>query len=221
VIKETLLLLIGSPRKKGTSASFAASLAASAEKLGMETRLEYAIDYCDGKKSIEVLAGSISDASIVGIVSPMYVDTLPYPVIFCLEGLYFAHREALAGKRLFALVQYGFPDIRLCKPSLAVCQCFARAAGMAWMGGMGYGGGPLINGAPLHTLGSKGARISGALEEALHAVLEDGEIPAKTQVKLAEKIPAALFWPLSMLMNLRARSEARKLGTDLRARPYL
>jgi len=47
----------------------------------------------------------------------------------------------------------GFPDITRIEPLLNCCRLFAEETEMRWLGGLAFGGGPLINGAFIPALG--------------------------------------------------------------------
>ncbi|NPV71045.1 MAG: hypothetical protein HPY55_10430 [Firmicutes bacterium] len=218
---QRLLIFVGSPRKKGTSYSFSQTIKALAEESGHNAEIVYVIDYFDGKQSFDDLKSIVSQSHVIGLVTPLYVDTLPYPVIWFMEQPATNLRNELKGKSLFAIGQCGFPDVTLCGSLLESCRYFAESAQMSWLGGLSYGGGPIINGAPLESLGGKGRRISSALKLALEDVLDGKTISSRAQQLIAERIPKALYFPLAVFLNYRARKTARSLGTDLTRKAYL
>lgn len=134
-----IVLLNGSPRKKGTSYSFARTLKKLAEDNGSTAEIIHIIEYFDGGKSFGDLKTILSQSEIIGLLTPLYVDTLPYPVIWFLERLSCELKSELHRKSFFAIGQCGFPDVTLCQPLLGSCRCFAEAIGMNWLGGLGYG----------------------------------------------------------------------------------
>lgn len=217
-----LVIFNGSLRKSGTSYSFARTIKKLAEDGVNTAHIIHIIEYFDGKQNFDSLKDILSHSDIIGLAAPMYVDTLPYPVIWFFEKLSDEMKRELKGKSLFAVSQWGFPDITLRYPLLGSCRCFAEEVGMRWMGGLGYGGGPMINGAFMEDLGKKGARITSALKLALDDVIEGREISPKAQDLIQEKIPRILFYPLAAFMNHMARKNARKEGTvDLKRKYYL
>jgi len=217
-----LLLLIGSPRKKGTSRSFALTFEALAFDAGCTSEVEYAYDYFDGRRDLAALRERIAEADMIGIFAPLYYDTLPGVVVWLFEQLERVARPALLGKGLFAVGQCSYPFAALNEPLLASCRCFAAATDMAWLGGLGYGGGVLIDGAPLEQLGTKGEKITYAFQLAIADLLVGQPISRRSQDVLMVRIPRLLYWPLAWLMNLRISLEARRQGVpDLERQVYL
>ena len=93
---------------------------------------------------------------------------------------------------------------------------------MNWLGGLGYGGGAIIDGALLEDLGSKGEKITAAFKLTLEDVIHGRKISSKAQDLLTLKIPKILFRPLAAFLNFKARKTAQKSGiTDLARKYYL
>jgi multimeric flavodoxin WrbA len=218
-----LLLINGSPRKNGTSFSFARTVKKLAEDGGNTAEIIHIIEYLDGAKNMADLKCLVSKNDIIGLITPLYVDTLPYPVIWFMEKLSAELGSELRGKGFFAISQNGFPDITLFEPLLGSCRCFAESTGMQYMGGLGYGGGAIIDGALLEDLGKKGEKITAGFKLALESICRGEKIPSESQEMITMKIPKIFYWPLAVYLNRNARKTAReKYGiTDLRRRVYL
>ncbi|HYF75037.1 MAG TPA: NAD(P)H-dependent oxidoreductase [Candidatus Nitrosocosmicus sp.] len=207
-----LLLINGSPRKNGTSYSFARTIKLLAEHCGNEAEIIHAIDYFDGKEKIEHLKGLITQSDIVAMSSPLYADTLPYHDIWLLEKLADECANELRGKAFFAVGQCGFPDITRIEPLTDACRFFAEDAGMNWLGGLAYGGGPMINGALLEDIGKKGEKITSGFRLALENVFKGEKIGIDAQELITIKIPKIMYWPLVILMNQMIKKQARQNG---------
>lgn len=219
--KKQLLLFNGSPRKNGTSFSFARTIKKLAEDRGHAVEVIHVIEYLDGENGLDNLQKLIARSEIIGLVSPLYVDALPYPVIHFFEMIASKCSQELRGKSFFAIGQCGFPDVTLLDPLLGSCQCFAGATHMKWLGGLGYGGGPMINGTHLEDLGKKGQKITAAFQLLVENVTNDQPIASAVQTMLGVSVPKLLYRPLAAFLNHNARKEARKLGTDLYRKTYL
>lgn len=214
-----LLLLNGSPRKQGTSVAFATTLAAQAAAAGCTAEIRHVYDYYDGRSALESLQDLIAGADVIGLIAPLYYDTLPGADVWLLEQLQGA---PLAGKGFFVVGQGAYPFWRLCQPLIGAGRCFAEATGMRWLGGLGYGGGVLIDGRPLDQYGRLGRRIIEALRLALADVLQGRPIGPKPQELLTISIPRILFRPLAAALNFRIWSTARRLGVkDFARKVYL
>lgn len=219
--KKTLLIFNGSPRKKGTSYSFSRTIKELAENKGHTVDIEHIIEYFDNKKSFDELKNKLEKSEIIGIVAPLYVDSLPYPVIWFLERLSNDLYNQLKGKSFFAIGQCGFPDTTLCEPLLGSCRCFAHETNMTWLGGLGYGGGAIIDGAYMENLGKKGERITAALKLAIEDIAMKNSISTKAQEQMSTKIPKILYRPLAAYLNYSARKKAKGYGTNIERKFYL
>ena len=217
-----LLLINGSPRKNGTSYSFARTIKMLAEGFGSDVEIIHAIDYFDGKKEIKSLVEVIAQNDIMAMSAPVYADTLPYQDIWFLEKLADECANELKGKTFFAIGQCGFPDITRIEPLLDACRFFAEDAGMNWLGGLAYGGGPLINGALLEELGKKGEKITAGFKGALENVLKGEKIDPSSQELITMKIPRIMYWPLTVFLNNNTKKLARQNGNaDYAKKVYL
>ncbi|NLY89180.1 MAG: NAD(P)H-dependent oxidoreductase [Firmicutes bacterium] len=222
--RKRLLLLNGSPRKAKTSYVFARTIKHLAEKKGHKAEIIHIIEYFDEEKHFDALKDIILPQDILGLITPLYVDTLPYPVIWFLEKLSCDLAGELKGKEFFAVAQCGFPDADLLHPLLESCRYFAKAVEMRWLGGLGYGGGALIDGTPLEKLGRKGKKIISAFTSALDDIVEGKNISPSAQGLLTAKIPKILYRPLAAFLNYRKKREAYLQGVsdaDLTRKTYL
>jgi multimeric flavodoxin WrbA len=217
-----LLLINGSPRKKGTSYSFARTIKLLAENCGNEAEIIHAIDYFDGKEKIEHLGGLIAQSDIVAMSAPLYADTLPYQDIWLLEKLAAECTNELKDKAFFAVGQCGFPDITRIEPLIDACRFFAEDTGMKWLGGLAYGGGPMINGSLLEEIGKKGEKITSGFKSALENILKGEKIAVSSQEMITLKVPKVMYWPLVILMNQMIKKQAREAGNpDYAKKVYL
>ena len=195
MVVKRLVLINGSSRKKGTSYSFSRTIGMLAEASGNAAEIIHAIDCFDGKEDFESLKELIIKSDIIAVISPLYADTLPYHDIWLLEKLADEYQDALKGKDFFAVGQCGFPDITRIEPLLDSCRLFAEETEMRWLGGLAFGGGPLINGAFLEELGKKGEKID-----------------TDSQKLIMFNIPKLLYRPMAAYLNNNARKQARQNG---------
>lgn len=217
-----LLLLNGSPRKKGTSYSFSRTMKLLAEESGNEAEIVHVIDYFDGREDFESLKARINQSDIVAMIAPLYADTLPYPDLWLLEKLAGEFAEGLRGKGFFAVGQCGFPDITRIEPLLDCCRLFAEETGMNWLGGLAYGGGAVINGAMLEEYGKQGQKIILGFRQALEEVFEGKEISSSVQELITLRIPKLMLPLLAAYLNSNARKLARQNGNaDYKRKAYL
>ncbi|KAB3536038.1 NAD(P)H-dependent oxidoreductase [Alkaliphilus pronyensis] len=222
MVAKKIILVNGSVRRNKTSYSFARTIKALSEKRDSNADIINAIDYFKGKSSLEDLEELINNCHIIGFIAPVYVDTLPYPTIWFLEELSKKYGEELKGKGTFAIGQCGFPEIRFCQSVLDACRSFAEDHNMTWLGGLGYGGGAMLDGALLEDLGKKGEKMILAFDYAIDNILKGEKIPAKSQELLTVKIPKILYWPLALYLNYKSRKISLQMGaTNIEEKPYI
>ncbi|MDW7739289.1 MAG: NAD(P)H-dependent oxidoreductase [Bacillota bacterium] len=219
---KNIILINGSPRKSGTSYSFARTIKQLAERSGHQAEILHLLPFFNGKTDLQILVKKIADCDILGLIAPVYSDTLPYSDIWLLEKLADEYKNVLEGKTFFAVGQCGFPDQTRLQPLLENCHYFARQTGMAWSGGIAFGGGPMINGANLEDLGTKGQRFIEGFQLAVEAILAGEPIPGKSQELLTFTFPPLMRRLITWYMNYRIKKDARKAECeDYKARPYL
>ena len=217
-----LVLLNGSVRKRNTSYSFARTIKQLAESGGHSAEILNVIDYFSDKEKLKDLTNKLDESDIAGLVTPMYVDWLPYIVAWLFERLAADNTDALHGKYFFAVAQCGFLDIDLLRPSLESCRFFARSTGMKWLGGLAYPGGAAINGALMEDLGKRGEAITSGFRLALDEIVLGKQIRAAAQDMITMKVPRFIYRPLTWYFNYLSKKKARKQGvTDLSREYYL
>ena len=169
----------------------------------------------------EVIAGIRASDAIV-LLAPVYLDTLPAPILELLVRLH-EQRDALAGSRpaFYAVVHSGYLEPVHRVPALETCAHFGRAMGFDWRGGIGFGGTSPIGGAPLENLGWLTKNLRASLVLLAQAVRQGQPVPARA-LALAKKRPVPL--PLRAIvatLNLITKRQLRAKGIHHPwARPY-
>jgi NADPH-dependent FMN reductase len=217
---QRILLLVGSakPAGRSTSEALARHLAARFERGGA------AVDVLPVNRSRRAaedarLVASVDAADLFMVVTPLYVDSLPYLVTRSLE-IVAARRERRPNQRCACLVNCGFPEAVQCRTALAILECFARRTGFIWAGGLALGGGASIDGRSLERLGGMTRNLRAALDQAADALLHGEPVPAAAVAQLAKPMmPAALY---TAVANLGWRWQASRHGVyrHLKERPY-
>ena len=162
------LLLVGSPRtRKSSSNSLGSYLFEQLHAQSIQTETIYLHTVLRSPEKMKALHEAVDAADLVLLAFPLYVDSLPAPVIEALERIG-AHREGQTTHKLFAAIaNCGFPEAQHNATALAICETFARQAGFAWAGGLALGAGEgLVHGAPLNEVGGPAVPIKKALEMA-------------------------------------------------------
>jgi hypothetical protein len=151
-MKQNIILLIGSPKARSTSASLAGHLAGLLKGVDGTIRTLQISSFIRTEQETAELLTAVGEADVIVLVSPLYVDSLPSHVIRFLE-LFSAQRSRAKRQRMFAIINCGFPEAKHNDTATAQCKVFCRETGIEWAGGLGLGGGGMIAGRPLSERG--------------------------------------------------------------------
>lgn len=217
------LLLVGSPKtRKSTSNSLGGYLFEQLRARSFLTETIYLHTVLRNPQKVQALLDAVDAADLVALAFPIYVDSLPAPVIETLQRIA-AHRLSNTPQRqLFtAIANCGFPEAYQCDNALAVCETFALQAGFEWAGGLALGAGEAINGVPLVEGGGKTIRMRQSLELAADALAKGQAIPAAARVGLAK--PLIPHWLYRLTGWLRWNRWAKRYGAKkmLGRQPYM
>lgn len=217
------LLLVGSPKKKRSSSDSLGSYL-----LDKLSKKEYQIDKLNILSSLKNNSGTdnllkaAASCDILILSFPLYVDSLPAPVIKAFE-LIAAHREKntiTKSPKMIAIVNCGFPEALHNRIALDICKCFANKVGFQWAGGLALGGGGRIGGKPLEELGSMVRNITKALDIAAEEIDNGNTISQKAETLMEKKIIPS--WLYIFIGSMEWKKQAKKFGVkkDLYAKPY-
>jgi hypothetical protein len=206
MVERRALMLVGSPRGISHSASdrLGSRVLDVLKSRGFETEKLHAHAVVGSSAQLEPALAAIGAADTVILSLPLYVDSLPAPVIALLERI--AERRVGAGRtRLFVLIQCGFPEKEQNATALAMAERFAAEVGWEWLGGVSLGGADCQN-----------KNVSDALVPVAKAIADGKPIPWPV---LPKPMPA---WLYRLGGNVMWRFAARKYHAtrSLRARPY-
>lgn len=237
------LLVVGSS-KPGASASLTLGSALTdrlaARDFEVETmRIAKALRTAE---PTQAMLEAVDAADLIVLASPLFVDSLPAPVIRAFELVASRRRGPTAGEaasagqptapdtggrpfsgrpqQFVAIVNCGFPESKQCATAIEICRLFARDAGFAWAGGLAMGMGGALGGGNLQRF--PGARfVIPALDLAAEALARGDEIPAEA-IELMGR-PAMPPWLYLTIGNLGWRMQARGKtgGRSLKERPYV
>lgn len=206
---KNILLLNGSTRIKGNSLNICKSLNGVICDKGLDGKVENIQEYFN-KNNIDDLIGKITEADIIGLVAPLYVDAFPYPVIYFLEELETKFSEILKGKGFFVIGQCNFPESRRITPIILSGKCFAKRLEMKWLGGMAYGGAIIrIEGKSLEEAGKEGQRMINALDIAIEDVISGKEISHKAKNLFKNDVNRLLIRPFTFMANMYFESQRK------------
>ncbi|MFX1268990.1 MAG: hypothetical protein ACFFAK_13605 [Promethearchaeota archaeon] len=216
------LLLVGSPKgEKSTSASLGNYLVSKLEEFGMIIEKGFIHRLVNREEKIQSLFEMINRADLIILSFPLYVDSLPAPVVKAME-LIKEERDRLESKKsknFIAISNNGFPEFYQNHTALRICRIFAEDCGFIWKGGLALGQGGSIGGVPLLERGGMVRNVVKGLDITAQALVAGKEVPQEA-VNLFSKrfIPNSLY---NIFVNLGWRLQARKYGTKkVRGKPY-
>jgi multimeric flavodoxin WrbA len=217
------VLLVGSPRtSKSTSLSLGGYLFNLLEVNRINTETIYLHTNTRSSEKTEAMLKSIDSADLILLAFPLYVDSLPAPVIKAME-IIAAYRKGKNNPRpqLFtAIANCGFPEAEHNATALMICELFANQAGFNWGGGLSLGGGGMINGTSLSDMGGQTRTIKLALELASKALIEGKPIPQDAQELISK--PVIPGWLYRLFGNFGWIQGSKKYNTQsqLKNKPY-
>jgi hypothetical protein len=215
--KKRVLLLVGSPRTKASTS------AALGEYLSERLRARGAIveSLTIGKDHGEI-AAALTHVELLVLAFPLYVDSLPHPLIRTLEFIA-EHRgmhRSRSPQRLAVLVNCGFPEAGQNATAVSICRRFALETGFDWAGGLALGGGDAIGGRPLRKIEFMARNVIAALDSAAESLVRGESIPEKAISLMAK--PLVPRWLYTFIGNHNWRVKAKKYGMKERLgdRPF-
>jgi multimeric flavodoxin WrbA len=217
------VLLVGSPRtKKSTSASLGGYLFEQLKARGIETQTIQIYTTINSQERMQAMYGAVDDADLVVLAFPLYVDSLPAPVIAALEKIT-AHRKDknTTPIRFSAIANCGFPGSNHNDTALAIAAEFARQNRLTWMGGLALGAGEgIVHGIPLNELDGRAIPIKQSLELAAEALANGEPIPQAACDLLAK--PIIPNWMYTFMGKFGWEQQAKGYGVKriIKQQPY-
>ena len=203
----------GSPKSNG---GLSAKIIGQMEK-NLELKIDtyQAIRLVKGETPPRALTEMLGADALL-IVFPLYVDSLPAPLIELLTRLAAAARHQAGGPKVYAIVNCGFYEAEQTQSALDMIRHFAARAGLPWGYGLGIGRGPMLESMGENWQNGPTNVVFNALVDMASAV----KIRANgDNVLTGAKIPRALYKAGG---HMSWRNQAKKNGAAkmLRARPY-
>jgi multimeric flavodoxin WrbA len=218
------VLLVGSPRTRKSSSQALGGYLFDQLALGqVETETFYIHTSLYSQERMQALLDAVDSADLVMLAFPLYVDSLPAPVMATLERIA-AHRLGKSGNRprFAAIANCGFPEAAHNRTALAICESFARQAGFDWIGSLSLGAGEgMVHGAPLAEAGGPAILIKKALDLAAAELLRGEAIPPAAADLLAK--PIIPGWAYRWMGVFGWKQQARHYGVQkvMQRKPYL
>lgn len=223
IAKKRALLLVGSPKGPGSTSDSIGTYLVDRLRVGSFDTEKFRIHpSIRSDKGRENLISAIDECDVLILAFPLYVDSLPSPVIRAMEFVARHRNSAKQFKRqgFLAISNSGFPEAHHNKTALAICRRFALESGFEWLGGLALGGGQAVDGRPLGKLGGMARNIRKSLDLTASALIEGRPIPEEAVSFMAK--PITPVWMYTWFGELRWKRQARKHGVKNRLydRPY-
>ena len=93
----------------------------------------------------QLILQALLTAEKVVFVTPLYVDSLPSHVLEFMQKLEGHCRENQLRLKVYAIANNGFIEGRQNEPLMQVLENFSARSGLTWCGGVGIGGGVMLN----------------------------------------------------------------------------
>lgn len=215
------VLLVGSAKPAGTSTSEALGrylFARLAERRVATTVLF--VGRSPASHAERRLVAALAGANLFVVATPVYVDSLPYPVTRTLEYLRQFPPEWRGPCAFAALINCGFPEPEQCHTALDIARAFAARAGLAWAGGLALGEGGAIDGGPLEQLGGLTRHVRAALDLAAAELAEGHPVPPAAIDQLARRMMPARLYTFMGNVGWRQRAARNGVHSTLHARPF-
>jgi len=208
-----LLILVGSPKplERSASARLGKIVGEALSARGWELRTVRIPDALKSEASIESMLSEVERADGVVLTAPLYVDSLPAPVIRALGAI--ANQRADSGSskmiRFASILNCGFTEAAQNHTAQRLLKRFAEKAGLVWAGAISAGSAGAV---------TKSVRVS--LNLLADAMAAGGDL--STQAVEREAKNAVPGWTYRVIGNWMWKRQAKKNGAldQFYARPY-
>jgi hypothetical protein len=218
-----ILILNGSPRgAKGLSESFANYLQDRFAERGLETEEVRIGTGLPDEQKLDEISSAVERAELVTLITPLYVDSQPAPVVRAMEHIAERRRGSSAEKsaRFAVIINCGLPETFQNDVALRIYRRFADEAGLRWAGGLALGMGEALEQKPLAKAGWLARNVRKSLDLSAAALAGGRDIPDEAVVLMAKRLLP--YWLYTFLGQRSWRQQAKEHGakTPLGARPY-
>ena len=220
------LLLVGSPRtRKSTSNSLGGYLFEQLNKHEIQTETIYIHTAMYSAERTKAMLDAVDAADLVLLAFPLYVDSLPAPVMNALEQIA-AHRTSQSETKrhqLFAAISNcGFPEPDHNATALAICENFARLTHFEWAGSLALGAGEgMVHGASLNELDGRVIPLKKALDLAAESLARGMAIPSEAQALLAKPFVPGWLYRAMGVYGWRQQAKQYHVEKISKRQPYL
>jgi len=209
----TVLLLIGSPKglERSQSARLAKPVIGEMMASGWRCEEIHLQATMASQSSIDGLLEAVGRSDTILLSAPLYVDSLPAPVIDALRRIA-EHRSAIAPakvQRFAAIMNCGFVEPRHNDTCQFILQQFVQRARLEWVGGASVGCGGRMN-----------RRVRKALEMMGRALADEVLVPEEVEKQTRKQVMPTWMYLLGGNAMWRSSAKANGVADQLRATPY-
>ena len=159
----------------------------------------------------EKIFSQLADADAVVFCLPLYVDGLPSHVLTFLKKLEHFSRQNGLHSRVFCIANNGFIEGCQNEPLMQMFEHFCARSGLAWGGGVGIGGGVMLNVTRIIFVVQIAILL---LNMALSAAQSGNLFPAEPLQSFATSTLVLLYFNLGVLFYLVQMGTAIRRGTQ-------
>ena len=163
------------------------------------------------------ILAQLKDAQAVVFGLPLYVDGPPGHVLSFLEQLEACCRENDLRLKVYCIANNGFIEGKQNEPLLQIFRNFCQRAGLTWGGGVGIGGGVMLNVTRVLFMVQIGILLLNSL---VSAVRGGGLFPGEAWVSFGENAALLLFFNLGVLFYLARLGHYINRGDKCGGRKY-
>ena len=152
----------------------------------------------------------LDDAQNVVFCVPLYVDGIPSHVLPFMQKLEARAKENGLGLNVYVIANNGFIEGRQNEPLMQVFERFCERAGLNWRGGVGIGGGVMLNVSRILFVIDIALLL---VNVALSVSQGGGFFPADAWIDFAESAAVLVFFNLGVLLYLGRQGACIRRGT--------
>jgi NAD(P)H-dependent FMN reductase len=210
-MSSSILLIIGSPRlRNSNSYSIAHYINQGLEKHGWNTEIVFAHKAFSSEKIMNDLIEKTQNATVIGIILPLYVDSIPGPLGHVLDRLCEIPQQENNTKKIFAIVNQGFPEPHQSDLAVKIIEQFTREYQATFIGGYTIGAGGIIGRMPIDQIKHRSKRLVKSLDLTIQSLHQHQSLSDEAQLLLSKPLfPKSLYL---FFGDMSWKKQAKKYG---------
>jgi hypothetical protein len=189
-----VLIVNGSPRQaQSSSHALGEYVRRECIKKDIDAELVTISAYLKNEALLKEFVSKVETCTMLFLIFPLYVDSLPYTVIRALEVIKKYSTPGNKEKRVIALSHSGL-DANQNRVAIKICECFARELNYRFAGGLMFGNSTFLNGIPLTQLNRMTMHVQEALTMTVEALATGESVPQRAQRLISKPmVPGPMF----------------------------